>query len=863
MTTTELKNENRTLRTENEALKTENRELREQLERMTTIFDSLSEGVVATSVKGEFLLANPTAQGIVGMGPTDNPPDDWSEHYGTFYPDKATPVPTEELPLMKAMQGEVTDDIELFIRNEQRPQGVFISVSGRPLHDVSGKLIGGVILLRNISELKAIQDRFAETMSSFQSQTQVLDAIFNSISDGVIVVDEYGEYVMFNSRAEEMGATKLRNEHIKDAPRLMGLFRPDDKSHYPVNELPLTRALLGENADNIEMLLRNETLPDGIHVSTSGRPILSQEGYVTGAVAVIRDITRLKRTESQLKESVDQLEHQSQLLETVFNSIGDGVVVVDEDSNYVMFNKRADEIGGLKLRKKKSTDSPWEIGLFLTDGKSRFPEDRLPLILALQGRNSDNVEMVMRNEFLPEDMHVSVTGRPIMDNKGKITGGVAVVRDITHLKRTEKRLKESVNQLERQTQLLESVFNSMSDGVVVADEHNIFTMINPTAERFIGGMPTDLPSKKWSAEYGMFYLDTTTAFPMDELPLFRAVEGESTDNVEMYVRNPNVPEGAYVSVSGRPLRDRNGKQQGGVIVFHDMTERFQTTDRLNQAFAQGRLEVVDTILHNIGNAINSVAVGVNSVYEQLASDELSSRLTAVANALQAHQEDLGEYITNHPQGQQVLPFIQALASDLSEVDHGLKETTRRVRERTSHIVEIIRTQKSHGSEQDMRKDINLAKAFSSAIKVLHDSIAKRDIQIEIDCDDALEEIRIQESQFHQMIINLVKNSIEAIDELEELDETPFIRVRAESDADSLRIDVTDNGIGLHTDQSREIFSAGYTTKQKGTGLGLHSTANFVISTGGKIRASSDGYRKGTTIHIVFPCSRISAPPADG
>ena len=723
MTTTELKNENRALRTENEELKSENRELREQLERMTTIFDSLSEGVVATSIAGEFLLANPTAQGIVGMGPTDNPPDEWSQTYGTFYPDKATPVPTEELPLMKAMQGEVTDDVELFIRNEQRPQGVFISVSGRPLHDASGKLIGGVILLRNITELKTLQDQFAETMTSYQNQTQVLDAIFNSISDGLIVVNEYGEYVMFNARAEEMGATKLHRRHIKDAPRLIGLFRPNGESHYPVNELPLTRALLGENADNVEMTLRNETRPHGIHISTSGRPIFSEEGHVTGAVAVLRDITQVKEIQEQL------------------------------------------------------------------------------------------------------------------------TG--------------------TITELERQTQLFESVFNSMSDGVVVADEHNIFTMINPTAERFIGGMPTDLPSKKWSAEYGMFYLDTTTAFPMDELPLFRAVEGESTDNVEMYVRNPNVPEGAYVSVSGRPLRDRNGKQQGGVIVFHDMTERFQTTDRLNQAFAQGRLEVVDTILHNIGNAINSVAVGVNSVYEQLASDELSSRLTALANALQAHQEDLGEYITNHPQGQQVLPFIQALASDLSEVDHELKETTRRVRERTSHIVDIIRTQKSHGSEQDMRKDINLAEAFSSAIKILHDSIAKRDIQIEIDCDDALEEIRIQESQFHQMIINLVKNSIEAIDELEELDETPFIRVRAESDADWLRIDVTDNGIGLDTDQSREIFSAGYTTKHKGTGLGLHSSANFVIATGGKISASSDGYRKGATIHIVFPCSRISAPPADG
>ena len=697
-------------------LEAENKQLREQLEQTRTILDGLSEGVVASNIAGEFLIFNVTAESIVGIGETDNLPDEWSDRYGVFYPDQVTPFPSDKLPLVRAMQGTVTNGIELFIRNAKKPEGVIISVSGRPLHDTSGELIGGVIQFRDITELKGIQDRFTETMSSYQSQSQVLDAIFNSISDGLIVVNEYGEYVMFNSRAEEMGATKLQRQHIKDAPRLMGLYRPNGESLYPVDELPLTRALLGENADNVEMLLRNEALPHGIHISTSGRPILNQEGQVTGAVAVLRDITQLKTTES--------------------------------------------------------------------------------------------------------------------------------------------RLKESVNQLERQTQLLESVFNSMSDGVVVADERNIFTMINPTAERFIGGMPTDLPSKKWSAEYGMFYLDTTTAFPMDELPLFRAVEGESTDNVEMYVRNPNVPDGAYVSVSGRPLRDRNGKQQGGVIVFHDMTERFQTADRLNQAFAQGRLEMVDTILHNIGNAINSVAVGVDTVYEQLADDALWSRLTALGNALEAHQEDIGEYMTNHPQGQRVLPFIQALASDLHEVDADMKQTVRRIRDKTTHIVDIIRTQKSHDNLSDSRKDINLAEAFSSAVSVLQDSIGKRNIQIEIDCDGAISEIRIQESQFHQMIVNLVKNSIEAIDELKAPNEDSFIRISARSDADCLRIDIADNGIGIGADQEKTIFSAGYTSKQGGTGLGLHSSANFVIAAGGKISASSEGYGKGMTIHIELPCSRI-------
>ena len=710
-------------KTEYEELKSKNRELQAQLEQMQTIFNSLSEGIVATSTGGDFLLANPTAQSIVAMGKTEDSPDEWSEPYGTFYPDKVTPVPSEELPLMQAMQGKVTDNIELFIRNDGNPHGVFISVSGRPLHDASGELIGGVILMRDITELRAVQAQLEESVSSHQDQSRLLDAIFNSIGDAVIVVDENGKYVMFNRRADEMGGHKLRGKHIKDSPDQVGLFQLDGETAFPVDELPLTRALLGESTDNIELL--------------------------------------------------------------------------------------------------------------------------------------------MRNELLPQDIYVNVAGRSIMDKNGKVTGAVSVVCDITQLKKTEEQLKTSITKLKNQNQFVEAVFNCISDGVAVADENGTFTMFNPSAELLTGNVAHDIHYDKWADKYGLFYMDKETEFPTDELPLVRAIRGESTDNIEMFIRNPSIPEGAYLNVSGRPLRYGNGEQQGGVVVFHDITQRVLAAERLTQAFTEGRLEVVETILHNIGNAINSVAVGVDTVYEQLANNELSSRLTALANALETHQEDLGDYITNHPQGQRVVPFIQALASDLCEVDHELRETTQRVREKTSHIVDIIRTQKSHGSAQDMRKDINLAEAFSSAVKVLQESIKSRNIGIEVDCDGALEEIRIQESQFHQMIVNLVKNSIEAIDEFEELNEAPFIRVRAESDADWLRIDVTDNGIGLDTEQSREIFSAGYTTKQKGTGLGLHSSANFVIAAGGKISASSDGYRKGTTIHIVFPCSRISPPSLRG
>ena len=95
----------------------------------------------------------------------------------------------------------------------------------------------------------------------------------------------------------------------------------------------------------------------------------------------------------------------------------------------------------------------------------------------------------------------------------------------------------------------------------------------------------------------------------------------------------------------------------------------------------------------------------------------------------------------------------------------MEETLGRVRERVTHIVDIIRTQKaSHQTDSMTRKNVQLRKAILNAVKLQQDSIDKRGIYVEVDCENAPEEIWIQESQFHQMLVNLCKNSIEAIDE---------------------------------------------------------------------------------------------------
>ena len=853
------------LKRENAELKAANLELKNQMNLMQTIFDSLSEGVVATSLEGEFLLVNPTAQDITGAGPTEGSPEEWDKTYGTFYADTVTVVPSTDLPLYKAMQGKTTDDVKLFMRNANKPAGVFIGVSGRPLFDEKNDLIGGVIVIRDITELEKVTQQLETTVNELQKQNTLMDTVFNSIGDGVVVANKEGQFLFFNPTAREIVGVGPTAEKLENWSETHGRFHPDKVTPIPSDELPLSKAIRGEVTNDVEIFIRNQNRPEGFLISVSGRPLYDETDNLVGGVVVFRDVTQLKLVKRELETTVNELQQQNALMDAIFNSISDGIVVSDKDGKYVMFNETAKTMGGQDPEFVHSTQASETFGLFQPDGEIPFPADEMPIVRALQGEHPNNVQMFVRNLQVPHGVDISVSARPIYGEKGLVNGAVSIIRDVSERKASERQLIAINDQLTAQSQLMESIFNSISDGVVVADESGHIIMFNPSAVRIAGLSSSSsanvIRREQWLREYKFFHPDRVTPWPLDKLPLIRALRGESIDNVEIFLMHDTIPDGLYLSASGRPLQDNEGNKTGGVLVFHDITDRIKSQEAVAQAFVQGRLEIVDTILHNIGNAINSVTVGIDTVYNLLADNLLVSRLTALTEALKQHEDNLGDYIENHPQGQKVLPFLLTISEDFKVADEKLRETVERIQNRTRHIVDIIRTQNSYQNTSGVHKDINLADAISDAVKILQDSINKRQIQIVIDCDSTLPEIRTQESQFHQMLVNLIKNSIEAIDELAnlgELYEEPRIKVHAYIDDDFICLDITDNGIGLAPKDVNKIFSAGFTTKKQGSGLGLHSSANFVVSSGGHIQALSDGKGKGTTLHIRLRNSFNSA-----
>lgn len=137
---------------------------------LRSILSNMGDAVIVADTDGRFLLFNPMAERMFGMGATDTAAKEWPHQYGLHLPDMVTPFPYDQLPLVRSIRGEEFNDVEMFVRHEKVPKGFWTRINGRPLRGTNGDLLGGVIVCRDISEFK--QEEFFRV-----GQSRVLEMI--------------------------------------------------------------------------------------------------------------------------------------------------------------------------------------------------------------------------------------------------------------------------------------------------------------------------------------------------------------------------------------------------------------------------------------------------------------------------------------------------------------------------------------------------------------------------------------------------------------------------------------------------------------------------------------------------------------
>ena len=134
-------------------------------------------------------------------------------------------------------------------------------------------------------------------------------------------------------------------------------------------------------------------------------------------------------------------------------------------------------------------------------------------------------------------------------------------------------LARSEAALRQQTGILQSILNSMGDGVMVADDQAKILLFNPTAERLVRTGLGDITPEQWIRQQSAFLPSNLTTFPTSEHPLLRAIRGEKIDGAEMLLHRPGSTDDLWLNTTARPLVDDHGKLHGGVVVFSDITAR--------------------------------------------------------------------------------------------------------------------------------------------------------------------------------------------------------------------------------------------------------------------------------------------------
>lgn len=198
--------------------------------------------------------------------------------------------------------------------------------------------------------------------------------------------------------------------------------------------------------------------------------------------------------------------------------------------------------------------------------------------------------------------HFDTALEPRRDAAGQIIGIAGYTRDVTEQRTAqaelqklnatlEQRVAERTDELERQTRLLELVLENMGDGVAVADVAGRFLLFNPAISRMLGREPSEVITDRWPEYFGFYQADGVTPFPREELPLRRAIRGESVDDAELMVRTNNHHDPRWVSITARPVRDGRGQLIGGVSVMRDLSERKAAEQALRMSENRLRLLV--------------------------------------------------------------------------------------------------------------------------------------------------------------------------------------------------------------------------------------------------------------------------------
>ena len=275
---------------------------------------------------------------------------------------------------------------------------------------------------------------------------------------------------------------------------------------------------------------------------------------------------------------------------------------------------------------------------------------------------------------------------------------------------------------------------------------------------------------------------------------------------------------------------------------------------LHASHQAGQAEVASSVLHNVGNILNSANVSTSLLASGIHDLRLNN-LTRAVDLLREHEHDLVPFLSADERGRRLPKYLESLSRHLADKRTALLQEANELVQSIDHLKEVVASQQTYARRAGLLETLDLREILEQALRMQASAFSRHTVKLVRD----YQEVPRVPGYLHkvlQILVNLLMNALRACQDGTPV--APEVTVRLYPSSDHrVRIEVIDNGIGIAPETFARLFRHGFTTRKDGHGFGLHSAALAATEMGGSLTAQSEGPGLGARFVLELPMAQAA------
>ena len=553
----------------------------------------------------------------------------------------------------------------------------------------------------------------------------------------------------------------------------------------------------------VPMSLDPAALTHAVNLSSLGLASICATIVILLAIVLI-----MSATSRQSARHVAELAEGRQTIQHIFDSLKEGIVVLDLHRNVVQTNPAAMAMLGLssspaKFDHKTAVDT---FELFLPTGEL-VPVEKWPSALALQGNFLQSCEFKLRRKDARRVAIVDISTAPICNRAGEVVQIIVSYRDITQPK-----------EIDEARVRLAAIVESSEDAIIGKDSEGIIHSWNAGAQKIFGYAAEEMIGQSVKR-----LLPEDRLHEEDEI-LTRVRRGETVDHIET-IRKKKNGQFIHVSLMISPIRDASGKVIGASKIARNITERKTLENRLYQSQKMEAIgQLTGGIAHDFNNLLGVIIGNLDLLERQIPGNEPALKRISTARNASLRGADLTRRLLAFSRQQELQP-------DNIELDVAIRNVLALAAPALGPEIEVV-----------THLDSSLPLVFAD-VAGLESSL----LNLIVNARDAM-------SDGGKLTIMSERRTVES---------GKLFGAGGQLKAGTYAcVSVSDTGPGMTAEIVERAFEPFFTTKPKGkgTGLGLAMVHGYFNQSGGAVRIYSElGY--GTTVTFYLPIAAKDPKPS--